>query len=314
MDIRICIETQQGASYVDILSVAAVCEASGFDGFFVSDHFHLMPFKHATPGGLPGPTDAWTTLAGLARDTSTIGLGTLLGCATFRHPVVLAVTAAQVDAMSGGRVGFGLGAGWFELEHAVQGLPFPTVAERFDRLEEQLEIILGMWSTPEGDTFSFAGKHYGLRDSPALPKPLQRPHPPVIIGGSGPRRTPSLAARFASEYNAPFVAPELTAQRFGVVDRACEATGRDPSTLRHSGGVIVCCGEDRAEAVARARAIELDPATDDGGVLIGTIDDVVERLGEYAAAGADAMYLEIDDLADLDHVRLLGERVLPALS
>jgi F420-dependent oxidoreductase-like protein len=314
MDIRVCIETQQGASYDDIYQLTAVCEASGFEGFYVSDHFHVMPYKHAAPGGRPGPTDAWTTLAGLARDTATIGLGTLLSSATFRHPVVLAVTVAQVDAMSGGRVRFGLGAGWFELEHSVQGLSFPPIAERFDRLEEQLEVILGMWQTPENETFSFSGEHYAVHDSPALPKPHQRPHPPVVIGGSGPRRTPSLAARFASEYNAPFVGPDATAERLRVLERACAAIGRDPGSLRRSGGVIVCCGESEREANARAAAIGLDPATDDGGVLIGTVDKVVDRLGEYGTIGTDAMYLEIDDLNDLDHVRLIGERVLPALS
>jgi F420-dependent oxidoreductase-like protein len=314
MEMRICIEPQQGAAYADISTLAAVSETSGFQGFYVSDHFHSMPFKHAASGGRPGPTDAWTTLAGLARDTSTIGIGTLLTSATFRHPVVLAITVAQVDAMSGGRVNFGLGAGWFALEHDVHGLPFPPVGERFDRLEEQLQVILGMWQTPEGETFTFSGEHYAVHESPALPKPLQRPHPPVVIGGSGPRRTPSLAARFASEFNAPFVDPEVTSARLRVIDRACEAIGRDPATLRRSGGVIICCGESVAEARARAVAIDLDPASEDGGVLIGTVEEVVDRLGAYEAIGADAMYLEIDDLSDLDHVRLLGERVLPALS
>ena len=168
MKLSVCLETQQGASYDQILCVACSAEAAGIDGLYLSDHYLMMDWKVGRPGGVPGPTDAWTTLAGLARDTTTLRLGTLLSCATFRPPVPLAVIVAQVDAMSGGRAVFGLGAGWYAAEHRVQGIVFPSVGERFDRLEEQMEIITGLWATPAGESFSFRGAHYVVDGSPAL--------------------------------------------------------------------------------------------------------------------------------------------------
>src|SRR5687768_5555912 len=200
MEYCVFTEPQQGAGYDDQLTFAQAAERLGFDGFFRSDHY-----LHMGDGDpYPGPTDAWTTLAGLARETSRIRLGTLVSSATFRHPGILAIQVAQVDAMSGGRVELGLGAGWYEQEHKAYAIPFPpTAAARMDRLEEQLQVVTGLWSTPETERFNFAGKHYTLTDSPALPKPVQRPHPPVIVGGGGPRRTPRLAAQYANEFNAP---------------------------------------------------------------------------------------------------------------
>src|SRR5580692_9602467 len=209
--------------------------------------------------GLPGPTDAWVTRAALARETSRIRLGTLVTSATFRLPGILAITVAQVDAMSGGRVELGLGAGWYDGEHTAYGIPFPPLGERFERLEEQFKILTGLWGTPEGETFSFAGTHYQLTDSPALPKPVQRPHPPIIVGGGGPTRTPRLAATFADEFNLPFSSVEDTEAQFGRVRAACEARGRDPQTLGYSAAQVVCCGADEEEVVRRAKAIGREP-------------------------------------------------------
>ena len=200
--LRIFTEPQQGATYDDLLAVARRAETLGFDAFFRSDHYMAMGGADA-PAGLPGSSDAWITLAGLARDTSSIRLGTLVTPATFRHPGVLAISVANVDQMSGGRVELGLGAGWYREEHEAYGLPFPDVAERFDRLAEQLEVVTGLWQTRPGERFDFAGKYVVLHDSPALPKPVQQPVP-IIVGGAGRRRTPELAARFATEFNMPF--------------------------------------------------------------------------------------------------------------
>ncbi len=228
--LRIFTEPQQGATYDDLLAVARRAEQLGFGAFFRSDHYLAMGDALAA-GGLPGPTDAWITLAGLARDTSTIRLGTLVTAATFRLPGVLAIAVANVDQMSGGRIELGLGAGWYEQEHTAYGINFPDLGERFERLEEQLEIVTGLWSTPAGQAFTFAGKHYELTDSPALPKPAQGGHLPIIVGGGGQRRTPRLAARFATEFNLGFRSvDDFTAQRQRVLD-ACSAIGRDPASM-----------------------------------------------------------------------------------
>src|SRR5271157_1562666 len=204
MDFRAFVEPQQGATYADQLAVAKKAEELGYEAFFRSDHFLAM-----SGDGLPGPTDSWVTLGAIARETSSIRIGTLVTSATFRYPGPLAVSVAQVDAMSGGRVEFGLGTGWFEAEHQAYGIPFPPLGKRFERLSEQLDIITGLWTTPMGEKFGYAGTHYSLTDSPALPKPVQRPHPPIIIGGGGAKRTPALAARFAAEYNLPFAPPKV---------------------------------------------------------------------------------------------------------
>jgi F420-dependent oxidoreductase-like protein len=256
MELRIFTEPQQGATYEDLLGVARVAEECGYQAFFRSDH--LLHMGAGDPG--PGSTEAWVTLGAIARETSTIRLGTLLTAATFRLPGILAVTVAQVDAMSGGRVELGLGAGWFEEEHAAYGIPFPPVAERFDRLEEQLEIVTGLWGCAPGERFSFDGRHYRIADSPALPKPVQRPRPPVVIGGSGRRRTPELAARFADEFNVPFAPLDEVKQLYALADSACEAAGRDPQSLRRSVALVLCCGTDEAEVERRAAAIGRDPS------------------------------------------------------
>src|SRR5689334_8824311 len=194
MQLRIFTEPQQGATYDDLLRVAKAAEELGFDAFFRSDHY----LKMGDVDGLPGPTDAWVTLAGLARETSRIKLGTLVSPTTFRLPGPLAISVAQVDQMSGGRVELGLGAGWYDAEHAAYGIPYPGTRERFERFEEQIEIIKGLWEAP--GPYSFEGRHYRLTESPALPKPVQTPGPPVIVGGVGATRTPRLEARWADEY------------------------------------------------------------------------------------------------------------------
>ncbi len=310
MLLRIFTEPQQGASYDDLLAVARASEQLGFDAFFRSDHFMVI----GEGDGLPGPTDAWVTLGGIARETSRIRLGTLLTSATFRLPGLLAVAVAEVDAMTGGRVELGLGAGWYDTEHAAYGIPFPSFGVRFARLEEQLEVITGLWATPVGERFSFEGDHYRLNDSPALPKPQQQPGPPIIVGGFGPTKTPRLAARFAAEYNVPFASIADTGAAFGRVRAACTATGRDPGSLVYSTAQTVCCGRDATEIARRADAIGRGVGDLRQHALCGTPDELVTKLSEFASAGAERVYLQVLDLADLDHLALLAEKVLPSVT
>jgi F420-dependent oxidoreductase-like protein len=307
MRLRIFTEPQQGASYATLRQVATTAEALGFDGFFRSDHY----LKMGDGDGQPGPTDAWATLAALAVETSRIRLGTLVTCATFRLPGPLAIAVAQVDEMSGGRVEFGIGAGWFDAEHRAYGVPFPPLKERFDRFEEQLAIITGLWETPEGKTFSFDGRYYAVTDSPGLPKPAQRPRPPVIVGGAGRRRTPAIAARYADEFNANFVAPAEAAGLYGRVRDACRAEGRDPASMTFTVAHTVCCGKDDADLRRRATAIGRDPDQLRTGAIAGSPAEIVDRIGQYAEAGASTVYLQVLDLGDLAHLELLAAEVLP---
>ncbi|HEY3670457.1 MAG TPA: LLM class F420-dependent oxidoreductase [Acidimicrobiia bacterium] len=293
------IAPQQGASYDEQLDAALATEAAGFSDFVRSDHY--LAFDST---GLPGPTDSWITLAGLARETQRVRLGTMVSAATFRYPGPLAISVAQVDAMSGGRITLALGAGWAEQEHRAYGIPFPPPAERFERLEEQLALITGMWKTPVGETFSFDGKHYQLVDCPALPKPVQQPHPPVIVGGTGPRRTPALAARFADEFNLPpFNPPDAAAAAFARVRAACEEIGRDPATLEYSVTLTTVCGTDRAEVERRGA---VSPAQFEGADCAGTPDEVLEQLLGYREIGATRAYLRLLDLRDVEQITLLG--------
>lgn len=310
MLLRIFTEPQQGASYDDLLAVARKTEECGFDAFFRSDHYLVM----GDQDGLPGPTDAWITLAGLARETSRIKLGTLVSSATFRNPGVLAISVAQVDQMSGGRAELGLGAGWYEAEHAAYGLDFPDTPGRFDLLTEQLELITGLWDTPLGETYDFAGEHYQLKDSPALPKPVQQPHPPVIVGGAGKKRTPALAAKYAAEFNAGFRSVEETKLLFDRVQEACRAIGRDPQTLALSTAHTVVVGKDDAQVKQRAAAIGRDADELIENAVAGTPAQVVDRLGRFAEAGSQRQYVQIMDLADLDHLDLIAAEVLPQVS
>ncbi|MGQ0631365.1 MAG: LLM class F420-dependent oxidoreductase [Sporichthyaceae bacterium] len=309
LEFAVFTEPQQGASYDGLLAVARVSEDAGFDAFFRSDHYLAMGKRDPSPG----PTDAWITLAALARETSRVRLGTLVTAATFREPGPLAIAVAQVDAMSGGRVEFGLGAGWFEREHQAYGLRFPDVGERFDRFAEQLEIITGLWATDGG--FSFSGKHYDVVDSPGLPKPVQRPGPPVIIGGVGAKRTPDLAARYAAEFNVAFQRLDVATTQFGRVDDACRAVGRDPATLRRSLGYVVCVGRDDAELARRAAAIGRDVDELRANGLAGSPAEIVDKLGHITeATGIARVYLQVLDLSDLAHIELIAAEVLPAFA
>ncbi|WP_320066745.1 LLM class F420-dependent oxidoreductase [Micromonospora sp. RTGN7] len=309
MELRIFTEPQQGASYDQLLAVARCAEDAGYAAFFRSDHYLMM----GAASGEPGPTDAWTTLAGLARETSRIRLGTLMTAATFRLPGPLAITVAQVDQMSGGRVELGIGTGWYGDEHTAYGIPFPALGERFDRLEEQLAVITGLWETPAGQTFDFAGRYYPVADSPALPKPVQRPRPPILLGGMGPKRTPRLAARYADEFNLPFVSVADTVAQFERVRAACVEIDRDPAGMRWSNALVLCCGRDEAEIRRRAEAIGRKPDELRENGLAGTPAEVVDRIGRYAEAGSERIYLQVLDLADLDQVELVAAEVMPQL-
>ncbi len=300
MDLRIFTEPQQGATYDDLLAVARCAEDAGYDAFFRSDHYLAMGGD-----GLPGPTDAWLTLAGLARETSRIRLGTLVTAATFRLPGVLAISVAQVDQMSGGRVELGLGTGWYDDEHTAYGIPFPPLGERFDRFEEQLQVVTGLWGSD--GPFSFSGEHYELLDSPALPKPVQE-RIPLIIGGGGAKRTPRLAATYADEFNLPFTSLEGTVAQFGRVRDACAVTGR---SLLLSAAQVVCVGRDEAEVSRRAAALGRAPEELRANGLAGTPAEVIDKLGRFAEAGATRMYLQVMDLSDLAHVELIAAEVMP---
>lgn len=310
MELRIFTEPQQGASYDQLLAVATTAEACGYGAFFRSDHY----LKMGSVTGAPGPTDAWVTLAGLARDTERIRLGTLLTAATFRLPGPLAISAAVVDAMSGGRVELGLGAGWYEEEHTAYGIPFPALGERFERLEEQLEIITGLWDTPAGETFDYAGRHYQLSSSPALPKPTQTPRPPIIVGGHGPRRTPRLAARFADEFNVAFAPLDVLARQYRLVDEACASAGREPTSVLRSVALVVCCGANEEEVERRARRIGRGKDELRANGLAGSPEEVAEKLAAYRSAGAVRVYLQVLDLEDLDHLRFVAAEVAPLVA
>ncbi|WP_174536854.1 LLM class F420-dependent oxidoreductase [Micromonospora chalcea] len=312
MRVSVFTEPHRGADYDDQLRFARLVEETGFEGFFRADHYRAMGDEPA----LPGPTDAWLTLAALARETSRIRLGTLVTSATFRLPGPLAVMVAQVDRMSGGRVELGIGAGWYEREHTAYGIPFPPVAERFDRLAEQLEIVTGLWRTPADETYSFTGEHYRLADAPALPKPVQQPGPPVIVGGRGPKRTPELAARYADEFNMPFKSVAETAAAYDRVREACDRTGRDASgraPLTLSAGIVVAIGRTDAEAQRRAAPLHVTSALPPEDPVVGSPAQLVERIGEFAAIGATRVHLRLIDFDDLDHVELIAAEVLPQL-
>jgi F420-dependent oxidoreductase-like protein len=302
------IEPQQGATYEQQRRVAQLTEDLGFDGFFRSDHYVAMGAD-----GRPGPTDSWVTLGALAVQTSRIRLGTLVTSATFRLPGPLAISVAQVDEMSGGRVELGLGGGWFEREHAAYGIPFPPTGERFDRLEEQLEIVTGLWTATS--PYSFNGRHYQLTDSPALPKPVQSPRPPVIVGGKGKKRTPALAARFADEFNVPFSPVADGSELFDLVREACATAGRS-SVPTFSAAVVLCVGRDEAELARRAEAIgrSVEDLRSAGDAVAGTVDEVVDKLGRWGEAGAERMFLQTLDVSDLHHLELVASAVAPQLA
>ena len=307
MKLRIFTEPQQGATYDQLLAVARLAEELGFDAFFRSDHYLHMG------GGGPGPgsTDAWVTLAAIGRETTRIRLGTLVTPVTFRQPGVLAIQVAQADAMSGGRIELGLGAGWYDAEHKAYGIPFPPTGTRFDMLEEQLAIIEGLWTTPPGNTFDFAGKHYAVADSPALPKPAQQPRPPVIMGGHGAKRTPRLAAQYADEFNLPFAPVGTFRDASDRVRAACERAGRDPDSMRYTAAQVVCIGADEAAFERRAKAIGRAPDELRANGAAGLPSEALARVHEFNDAGAASLYLQVLDLDDLDHLRLIAAEIAP---
>ena len=309
MDFRVFVEPQQGASYSDQLAVARTAEELGYSAFFRSDHYLAM-----SGDGLPGPTDSWVTLAGIARETSSIRLGTLVTSATFRHPGPLAISVAQVDEMSGGRVEFGIGAGWFETEHQAYAIPFPPLGERFDRLTEQLHVITGLWSTPTGEKFNHEGTHYTVVDSPALPKPAQTPHPPIVIGGGGAKRTPALAAAYAAEFNVPFVPLDTATTQFGRVAAAVEDAGRAADSMTYSAAFVVCAGRDDTEIARRAAAIgrEVDELRSNSP-MVGTAGEIADKFGAWKAAGVQRVYLQLLDMSDLAHLEFFAHEVIPQL-
>ncbi|MFF1482485.1 LLM class F420-dependent oxidoreductase [Streptomyces sp. NPDC058301] len=307
MDLRIFTEPQQGADYDTLLAVAKATEALGFNAFFRSDHYVRM----GSADGLPGPTDAWITLAGLARETSRIRLGTLMTAGTFRLPGVLAIQVAQVDQMSGGRIELGLGAGWFEAEHKAYGIPFPK--EKSARLEEQLAIVTGLWATETGKTFNHDGTYYQLTDSPALPKPAQA-KVPVLIGGHGAVRTPRLAAQYADEFNIPFASLADSERQFGRVRAAAQNAGRNPDDLVYSNALVVCVGKNDAEVARRAAAIGREVEELKANGLAGSPAEVVEKIGAYEAIGSSRIYLQVLDLDDLDHLELISSQVQSQLN
>jgi len=307
VDFRVFVEPQQGATYADQLAVARAAESLAFSAFFRSDHFVAM-----SGDGLPGPTDSWVTLAAIARETSTIRLGTMVTSATFRYPGPLAISVAQIDEMSGGRVELGIGAGWFEAEHSAYAIPFPPLGERFDRLTEQLHIITGLWTTPAGQTYDYSGTHYTVAESPALPKPVQSPHPPIIIGGGGAKRTPALAAQFAAEFNIPFEPLDIAKTQFERVAGALAEAGRSPDSLIYSACFVVCAGRDDAEIARRAAAIgrEVDELRSNSA-LVGTPAEIADKLGAYIELGMQRAYLQVLDLSDLDHLDFFATQVAP---
>ncbi|MGW5643949.1 LLM class F420-dependent oxidoreductase [Saccharopolyspora sp. NPDC003752] len=308
--LRIFTEPQQGATYDDLLRVAKHAEDTGYDAFFRSDHY----LKMGAVSGEPGPTDAWVTLAGLARETSRVRLGTLMTAGTFRLPGPLAISVAQVDQMSGGRIEFGLGTGWYEEEHTAYGIPFPPLKERFDRYAEQLEIITGLWGTPAGEHFNYDGRYYRIEESPGLPKPVQQPRPPLLIGGQGKKRTPELAARFADEFNLPFVGLDAAAEQFERVAAACAAIGRPQEEIVRSAALVLCVGKNDAEVSRRADAIGREPEELRLNGLAGTPDEVVDKIGAWRErTGITRLYLQVLDLADLDHLDVVAAEVATQL-
>jgi F420-dependent oxidoreductase-like protein len=310
--VRIClmVEGQEGVSWDEWVALARACEATGLEALFRSDHYLSL----LAPGR--GSLDAWATLAGLAAVTKRIRLGTMVSPATFRHPSVLAKTAATVDHISGGRVELGLGAGWNEREHRAYGFPFPPLAERMELFAEQLELIHRSWTE---DDLDFSGRHYRTEALRALPRPVQRPRPTLIVGGSARRGTVGPAVRLADEYNTIFVSAEECAARRRRLDEACREAGRDPSTLTFSLMTPCVLGRDEAEAHDRVRRVigRMGREGDPGDFvrehadtwILGTLDQVRGRLDAYERAGVERVMLQHLDHADLDAVALMGELV-----
>jgi F420-dependent oxidoreductase-like protein len=315
--VRIClmVEGQEGVTWDEWLALARTCEDEGLAGLFRSDHYSST-IATADRGSL----DAWVTLAALAARTERIRLGTMVSPVTFRHPANLARCVVTVDHVSGGRAELGMGLGWMELEHASNGFPFREPRWRASLLREQIEIVVRQWTA---DGFSFDGEHYGLESSRALPKPVQQPHPPLIVGGGGKRGTVDPAVRWADEYNTTFAGVDEIRALRQKLDAECERAGRErPIRLTLMSTTVV--GADENELRERARAVlertgrpgepEEWLAERRGARLVGTVEELLELLGRYAEAGLDGAYLQHLDHGDLDAVRLIGARIVPAMS
>jgi F420-dependent oxidoreductase-like protein len=312
MDLCLMIEGQEGVSWPQWLALAQTCEQHGVPALFRSDHYMNLDGQHPERSAL----DAWATVNALAAVTSTLRLGTLVSPATFRHPSNLAKLAATADQISQGRIDLGLGAGWHEREHRAYGFDFPSTRTRIEVLEEQLEIVLGAWTE---STFSFAGRHYRLEHLDAQPKPVQRPHPPLIMGGNAGPRSAALAARFADEYNTPFPSLEDVNTRRERIAGACERAGREPIPLSVMTGYLV--GVDSRELRSRAdrlverrggdaEALISDPPP---GWIVGTVGDAAEQLRALKAAGVSRVMCQHLLHDDLDAVALLGSELAPRL-
>ena len=307
MGLRIFTDLNKGASYDELLMVARTAEQLGFDAFFRSDHY----LKMGAATGLPAYTDAWTTLAGLARDTTTIRLGTLVTPVTFRPVGTFPALVSQVDHMSHGRVEVGLGAGWYKDEHDAYGLDFPADRARYDLLEDQLAILHGVWSTKSGEVFERRGLTCSVQLQADSLRPTQRPHPPIILGGQGGPRGGRLAATYADEFNVAFVGARAMKAVHDAVRKSCESHDRDPATLVWSVGQVLCCGQSEAEIARRAGAIGRDVAELRKNGLAGSPAEILDKLATFVEAGAERFYLQVLDLSDLDHLRLVAEQVLP---
>ncbi|HUB04556.1 MAG TPA: LLM class F420-dependent oxidoreductase [Solirubrobacteraceae bacterium] len=308
MKVRVLMEPHHGATYDRVVAMAKATEEAGFDAFFRGDHY--LGIDSTDPEYRP--TDSWTTLAGVALETSRIKLGTLMTAGTFRHPGVVANAVATVDQMSGGRVVLGIGTGWYEREHKAFGIPFPPIGERFDRFDEEMQIINGLWTTPQGEAFSFDGRFWQLEEARNFPVLVQQPRPEIVIGGTGPRRTPLMAARYADEFNSG--AGDGTAERFANVRGVCEKIGRDPSTLCMSVTTQVICGSTQAEAEARLERLGAPGQRMLARGTVGDVPTVVGALHDLKEAGAEVAYLHIFDIDDLDHLRLIGAEVVPQVT
>ena len=315
MDVCLMIEGQEGVTWDEWLSLALACEEHGFDGLFRSDHY--LAFDHPEERGA---FDAWSTLAALASITERIRLGTLVSPVGFRHPALLSKAVVTVDHVSDGRAELGMGAGWFEREHRAFGFSFPPTAERHDILAEQVEIVHRLWDADE-DVVDFDGRHYRLEACTSLPRPLQRPHPTLILGGDAGPRSTALAARWADEYNVVYSDPPTAGQQRERVRAACAAIGRDPDEVRFSLMTRTVVGADDGEVRARAAALmgrddergDVDDYLD--GIrlnsTVGTTEQVHERLQAFAQAGVERVFLQHLVHDDLEAVALIGREIVP---
>lgn len=310
----VMLEPQEGGTYEEMLGLARRAEGLGFGGFFRSDHYHPMNVPLTSDA-----TEAWATLAGLARDTTTIRLGTMVSPMTFRHPSEFAKIVATVDQMSGGRIEVGMGTGWFEKEHLAYGLALPSPGERTDRLEESLEVCTRLW----GDGLaSFEGRLFRLDNAPGHPKPRQRPGPPIIIGGKGPKRTPVLAARFAAEFNVFGGDPTVFDERRQRVVAACERISRDPADLRYSWAGPTVVGTDERDLRRRCqRRLDYNNQRDEvggwieemrsHGMAIGTIDQVAEQVNALKEVGCSRWYFQFVPVDDDGMLELIANDLAP---